>query len=308
MANNPPKFISNMLERFCEPFLYEGIRGDLEELFFMDCQNRGVQKAKVIYILRALRFFRFAFLRKGIKLKINFEPMLRNYLNITLRTFKKHKVYVFINVLGLAMGMAAGFIILQYVAFELGYDQFFEDKENIYRIQTNRYNNGELTTQWASGAAGAGYHIKENFPEVETYTVLRRSEAMFSVDRKYFKPKFAYYASGNFFTTFGNRLVRGVDSIALKDPFTVVLSEELAERLFGDENPVGKKIRQNDANDFTVTGVFKDFPENSHMQFDLLYSYQTYINYTSEETKTAIDWDGFYNYVKLKPGTSKEVR
>ena len=295
-----------MLERFCEPSLYEGIRGDLEELFFIDCQNQSVQKARVRYILRTLRFFRFAFLRKGIKLKINFEPMLRNYLNITLRTFKKHKVYVFINVLGLAMGMAAGFIILQYVAFELGYDQFFEDKENIYRIQTNRYNNGELTTQWASGAAGAGFHIKENFPEVESYTTLKKSAAMFSVDRKYFKPKFAFYASENFFKTFGNSLTRGVDSLVLREPFTVVLSEEMAERLFSGENPVGKKIRQNDTNDFTVTGVFKDFPENSHMKFDLLYSYKTYINYSGEDTRTAIDWDGFLNYVKLKPGTNKE--
>lgn len=301
MANNPPKFISNLLERFCEPFLYEGIRGDLEELFFIDCQKRGVQKAKVIYILRALRFFRFAFLRKGIKLKINFEPMLRNYLNITLRTFKKHKVYVFINILGLAIGMASGFIILQYVAFELGYDQFFEDKENIYRIQTNRYNNGELTTQWAAGAAGAGYHIKKNFPEIQDYTQLHWSEAMFSVDKKYFKPKFAYYASASFFEVMGLSLLRGNDSTALKDPFTVVLSEEMSQRLFGTENPIGKKIRQNDSNDYTVTGIFRNFPENSHMKFDVLYSFATYIDFNGENVKTSLSWDGFLNYVRLRP-------
>ena len=230
--------------------------------------------------------------------------MLRNYLNITLRTFKKHKAYVLINVLGLAIGMSAGFLILQYVAYELGYDRSYDRQEDVYRVQSNRYNKGELTTQWAGGAAGAGYHLKENFPEIQDYTQMVKSSAMVSVERQYFKPTFAYYASAPFFEVMGLSLTRGVDSTALKDPFSVVLSQSWADRLFNGENPVGKRIRQNDRNDFTVTGVFEDLPENSHMKFDLLYSFESYVNFTSEEVKTQLDWDGFLNYIRLKPGTN----
>ncbi|MEL7146614.1 MAG: ABC transporter permease, partial [Bacteroidota bacterium] len=210
-------------------------------------------------------------------------------------------------VLGLAIGLSAGFIILQYVAYEMGYDQFYDQKEDIYRIQTNRYNKGELTTQWAGGAAGAGYHLKENFPEIQAYTQLKESEAMISVDRQYFKPQYPYYASATFFEVMGLSLKRGVDSTALKDPYTAVISESWAKKLFNGENPVGKVIRQNDNTDFTITGVFEDFPENSHMKFDLLYSFETYVSFTSEDVRTELDWDGFLNYVRLKPGSNADL-
>ncbi|MEP1033989.1 ABC transporter permease [Ekhidna sp.] len=297
-----PKLLSNtsnLLERFCKPTIIEGIIGDLEEAFFENKEQKGAFRAKVIHLFQVIGFLRPRFRRRSKH--SNFEAMLRNYLVATIRNLSKHKFYSAINIFGLAVGMTAGFMILQHVYHEMTYDHFIEEKENIYRIQTNRYNDGELTTQWAGGAAGAGYHLNTDFPEVIDFVNLTSSRAIISYDEKYFELAHPYYAGKNFFEFFSIPLMRGVDSTALDEPFTVVLSESLAGKIFGDEDPVGKVVKQNDSRDFKVTGVFKDFPERSHMKFDLLYSFETFVVYTSEDARTEWNWDGFLNYVKLHP-------
>ncbi|WP_436514383.1 ABC transporter permease [Ekhidna sp. To15] len=290
---------SNLLQNYCRSSIVEGIIGDLEEAFFENKESKGAFRAKAIHLLQVIGFLRPRF-RKRSK-QSNFEAMIRNYLVATIRNLSRHKFYATINIFGLAIGMSAGFMILQYVYHELTYDSFIPNKENIYRIQTNRYNQGELSTQWAAGAAGAGNLMNRDFPEVLDYVNLTSSRAQISYDQKYFELTHPYYAGANFFEFFSVPLIRGVDSTALKDPMTVVLSETLATKIFGDEDPMGKIIKMNDANDFKVTGVFLDFPERSHMKFDLLYSFESFVTFTSEESRTAWNWDGFLNYVKLHP-------
>lgn len=233
--------------------------------------------------------------------------MIKNYLLVTIRNLKRNSIYTFINIFGLAIGLSAGFLILQYVHYEMSYDEFFENKENIYRVQLNRYNNGELSTQWAAGCAGAGLAMKEDFPEVIEFVNLIRSQAEISYNNRYFELSHPYYAGDKFFTVFSVPLIQGVDSLVLKEPFTVVLSETTARKIFGDEDPMGKVILTNDRNQMVVTGIYKDLPENSHMKFDLLYSFETYVALVSEDARTAWQWDGFLNYVKLYPGTNSEV-
>ncbi|MEO9482803.1 MAG: ABC transporter permease [Ekhidna sp.] len=299
-----PKLLSstsNLLERFCKPSIVEGIIGDLEEAFFENKKQKGSFRAKAIHLFQVIGFLRPRFRQRSKH--SNIEAMLRNYLTATIRNLSKNKFYATVNIFGLAIGMAAGFMILQYVYHELTYDSFIENKENIYRVQTNRYNQGELSTQWAAGAAGAGNLVNRDFPEVEEYVNLTSSRAQISYDQKYFELTHPYYAGANFFEFFSIPLLRGEDSTALKDPMTVVLSETLSKKIFGDDDPMGKIIKMNDATDFKVTGVFPDFPERSHMKFDLLYSFESYVSFTSEESRTSWNWDGFLNYVKLYPGT-----
>jgi len=215
---------------------------------------------------------------------------------------KNQRFYSFITITGLAIGIASGFLILQYVFFETSYDQFLENKENIYRVQLDRYNDGQLSTQWAAGCAGVGLAMKEDFPEVLDFVNLKKSNALIGHEKDYFETDYAYYAGANFFEIFSVALLSGVDSLVLADPFTVVLSKSLADKIFGDQEPVGQLIKMNDDDDFLVTGVFEDLPERSHMKFDLLYSFETYVGFTSENARTAWQWDGFLNYVLLREG------
>lgn len=301
----PPQWITNLLLRFCNPNLSEGIAGDLHEQFLAERVANGKAIAHIKYYWRALGFFRLLF--KAKKSNSNLEAMFKNYLTITYRNLVKHPFYSFINTIGLAIGMAAGFMILQHVYFEFSYDQFFENKENIYRVQTDRYNKGELSTQWAAGTAGAGYYMKEDIPEVVDFVILKKSGAQISKGDRYFELEHPYYAGSNFFEVFSIPLIHGVDSLVLKEPFSVVLSESVAQRIFGDKNPVGERITMNDDTDFLVTGVYEDLPEKSHMAFELLYSFETYVQFTSERSRIAWNWDGFLNYVVLQDGTAPSV-
>ncbi len=232
--------------------------------------------------------------------------MWKNFLTITYRNLTRHSFYSLINIFGLAIGLTAGFLILQHVHYQLSYDNFFENKENIYRVQTDRLKDGEMATRWAAGCAGVGLHMKEDFPEVVDFVNMHSSGAEISYNKKYFQPESPYYVGKSFFNVFSVPLLRGVDSTVLKEPFTVALSEKMANKMFGDEDPMGKIILMNDNNEFKVTGIYQDFPENSHMNFDVLYSFATYVAFTSEEARTAWQWDGFLNYVVLHPGTDPD--
>lgn len=233
--------------------------------------------------------------------------MWKNYLTITLRSLRKNKAYSFINILGLAIGMAAGFMILQYVYYETTYDSFFENKENIFRVRTDRFNNGQLSTQWAAGASGAGPDMKEAFPEVLDYVKMYATEPIMTYDERYFDINFGFYATANFFEVFSVPLLQGVDSLVLRDMQTVVLSETMAKKMFGKEDPVGKEIETHDGARFTVTGVFQDFPEKSHMEAEILFSMITWITWQGgERADRTWQWDGWLNYVVLQEGTNSD--
>ncbi|MEQ9438279.1 MAG: ABC transporter permease [Cyclobacteriaceae bacterium] len=234
--------------------------------------------------------------------------MLKNHLTIALRNLLKHKVFSLINILGLAIGMAACLLILQYVSYELSYDDFHANKENIYRLKQNRYNKGVLTTEWAAGCAAIGQAMKEAFPEVEEYTRFRSfSGVVINRDAAggpiRFKEEKMYMVSASFLPMFSYDLIQGDEATALEKPYTVVLSQSAAKRYFGEEDPIGKRISVNDDNDFEITGVFEDIPTNSHLQFDFLFSFATFVEWVGEQVETAWQWDGFYNYISLVPGT-----
>jgi putative ABC transport system permease protein len=228
--------------------------------------------------------------------------MLKNYLTAVFRYISRNKAFSIINVLGLAIGMMACMLIMQFVLHEFSYDDFHEKKDRIVRLQLDRYNKGEISTRWASGALGIGPELKTNFPEVDNVVRMRSSNSIFSYGDAYFKEEGVYYASEDFFEVFSFKLVEGVDSLVLKEPFKVVLSQALAKKYFGDENPVGKTIRNNGKTDYEVTGVFKDLPANSHMNITALLSFESFVSLVNNpEQMTSWQWDGFMTYLLLRP-------
>lgn len=234
--------------------------------------------------------------------------MWKNFFTITLRNLKKNRVYSFINIFGLVIGMTAGFMILQYVYYEITYDRFFDNRENIYRVRTDRYDKGMLSTQWAAGASGAGIDMKEAFPEVLDYVKLYPWNQLLAHTDQFFDTEYGYFATRNFFQVFSIPLLSGVDSLVLKDLNTAVLSESFARKMFGDKDPVGETVHISDGTTFLITGIFKDLPEKSHMKIEVLYSMNTWLSWVGgDEADRTWQWDGWLNYLVLLDGTDPEV-
>src|SRR5205085_4497061 len=129
--------------------------------------------------------------------------MFKNYLKIAWRNIKRHKAYSGINIFGLAIGIASCLLILQYVAFELSYENFQVNKDRIYRIQQDRYDNGKLSTQWAAGAYAVGNSFKDQVPEIEDYVkIVQNDQVVTEKDNQPVKIEKVFFASGSFFNIF----------------------------------------------------------------------------------------------------------
>lgn len=232
--------------------------------------------------------------------------MVQNYLLAVWRNFRRHRLFTAINIAGLSIGITACLLIAQYAVYELSYDQFWKDPDQVYRVHLDRYDKGALSTRWAAGCLGIGPDLKANFPEVDSYVRLTESTALLAHGDTYFSELSVFYASEDFFRVFGYPLMDGSDSAALRGPNRMVISKSLSKKYFGDENPIGKTLRNRGRTDYLITGVFEDFPEHAHLKIDALLSFATYarlMGRTDESALTEWQWDGFLTYVRLRPNT-----
>ncbi|RYY60613.1 MAG: FtsX-like permease family protein [Chitinophagaceae bacterium] len=236
--------------------------------------------------------------------------MIRNYLKIAWRNIKRHKAYSGLNIVGLAIGIAGCLLILQYVAFELSFENFQEKKDRLYRVQQDRYDNGKLSTRWVSGAYAVGNSFKEAIPEIDQYAkVVSTRPAVTDINNKLVKTEQVYFASTAFFNVLTYPLIAGDKDKALAEPFQAALSEATAIKLFGTTDVVGKPLQLNRDNNFTVTAVFKDPPVNTQLRPSMLLSYETFrkMNGPDNDPDVAWAWDGCLTYITLKPGADPRL-
>lgn len=235
--------------------------------------------------------------------------MLRNYLKLTFRILWKNKLYSFINISGLAIGMATCFFIYQYITYEKSYDRFHQHIDELYRVPITYTNPaGKVSTKAVSHPA-IGPAMKKEFPEILDFTriapssVLQRNSTFSYTDGngsvKRFNESAYYLADASFLSMFSFPLIEGSAKTALEKPNSIVLSNETANKYFGKEDPLGKTMDLN-GRAMTVTGVLKDIPQNSHIKFDLLLSLSTM---GEQFGYSEWGWPEFYNYVLLAPGT-----
>lgn len=231
--------------------------------------------------------------------------MIKNYFKIAWRNITRQKGYAAINILGLAIGIAACMLILQYVSYELSYEDFHVNKDRIFRVQQNRYDNGKLTTQWVGGAYAVGNSFKDAIPEIEEYVKLVPNDHVITEkNNEPIKLDKVFFASGAFFRLFTCPLVQGNGDSALTKPFTAALSESSAKKIFGTTDVVGKPLNLNRNSEYTITAVYRDMPENSQLRPDILLSYGTFQKWTTDSTgngpETAWAWDGCLTYLLLR--------
>ena len=231
--------------------------------------------------------------------------MIRSFFKIAWRNLKRHKAYSGINILGLALGIAACLLILQYVSFELSYENFHEKKDRIYRVHQDRYDQGKLSTQWAAGAYAVGNSFKAAIPEIEDYVkVVQTGRVVVDVNNQPLKIEKVFYTSNSYFNIFSYPLIGGSKATALKEPYTAAVSETTAKKIFGSTDVVGKTLKLNRIREYKIDAVYKDAPVNTQLKPDLLLSYATFVKRNTDSTgrgpETAWLWDGCLTYLLLR--------
>lgn len=247
--------------------------------------------------------------------------MIQNYLSVAWRNLRKHRTFSAINIIGLAIGIAAFWLILNYVSFEKSYESFNPEAENIYRVQLDVYRKAELIYQSSENYPGVGKVLMDELPEVLDYARLYNMGAKNSIvitnydapEPVHLKQEKFLYADPAALRLLARPLLKGDPARVLEEPFTMAISETMARNYFGEEDPIGKFLRLED-DDFNdelckVTGVFQDPPPNTHLKFHVLISTSTLYGrgngdgWATTRYKSGWQRKDFYTYVRLKPGT-----
>jgi len=226
--------------------------------------------------------------------------MLKNYLKVAFRNMLKKKYYSFLNLLGLSIGITAGILIIIYVQDELSYDTFHPEAEQKYVIGLN----GKIGNQEVQGVFTppvlSGVILDEVPGVISTTRTNSSANMVFRYEDRAFTEERVFWADSNFYNFFGYELLRGDPETALDGPNKVVITESMAQKYFGNEDPIGKTlIVGNDKTSFEVTGVNRDTPTNSHFQFDILLSFST------SDYSRSTQWlsNSINTYLQVAPGT-----
>ena len=232
--------------------------------------------------------------------------MLKNYLKIAVRNLLKHKGYSLINILGLSVGIAASVLIFLYVGDESSFDRFHAKADRIYRITADWSNKGDSRIHQLGTPSILARTIREKYPQAESVTQLcgPLGDCFLKNGENGFKETDVYAAEPSFFDIFTFPLVSGDSRTALKNPNTVVLSQTLAAKIFGKENPLGRTLLiqiGSEEKPYKISGVARDVPRNAHFRFEMLVSMNTL--FKGDE----IGWtsNNFTTYLLLRDGVSK---
>ncbi len=231
--------------------------------------------------------------------------MLKNYLKIALRNLKKNAVYSSINIAGLAAGMACCILITLYVLHELSYDKFHSRANRIFRVRLDLDLNGVLYREPSIPFPTAEAFARD-FPEIEKAMRFYRNDDFPLIelgDRKFIEERF-FFADAAVFEMFDFPLIKGDEKTAFSEPNSVVLSEDMARKYFGRENPLGQTLRYQKQADLKVTGVTKNVPNNAHFKFDFLAPLQFQLNLWESQSGPSGRhnqwfWTGAWTYLLL---------
>lgn len=231
--------------------------------------------------------------------------MFKYYLKTAWRNLLKQKVFSAINILGLAIGIAVAFLIMNYVSHEFSYDDFHKKKDRIYRVESQFYEGNNLTDDWGTSTFGYGSSMKKELPGIEDFVRISIHETEQVVKYGDYKVREdgVVYTEPSFFNIFDYKLLEGDKTTALSKVNSLVITQSAAKQFFGNESPMGKTLRFLRGDHFVdciITGVMEDFPANSHIHFKYLIAYEGLPVWMKDF------WylHEAYTYVLLQPGAS----
>ncbi len=301
----PPRWADKLLEWVCAPHLLEEVQGDMHERFYKRATTFGLSYARQQYRLEVLGFLRPVFLKRKPQ---PYAPplltdMLKNYLTVAFRNLKRHKGYSFINILGLAIGLACCITIFLFVRDELRYDSFHAKADRIYRILNITSSDGRQR-QMASTPPAYGPTLNRVFPEVEQAVRIfdLRQQLVTYGDKKFFETDFLL-ADSTVFDVFTLPFALGNPREALNGPNALVISESIARKYFGNQNPLNRELTLSGSIKLRITGVMKDLPAHSHLKINALGSLSSLKLWGVEPSRLEDwGWQMTYTYLLLPEG------
>ena len=279
--------------------------GDLSEEFEERVQEKGKTRTLIWYwgqVLYALStYLRLSAIIGG--------ALLKNYIKITLRHIKRYKTYTFLNIFGLIVGFTCSFLIFLYVRYELSYDQYHENAETVYRVVQKQTGNVWLgTDMWNATSGMLKPTLLENFPEVvKAVRVYHRGGTVYH-NKNYFLERRFFIVEPEFLEIFTFPLVKGDPGTCLSQPRSILLTEVMALKYFGNEDPMGKTFTVSNI-DYMITGILKDIPKNSHFTFDFLASFSTIYSESLVRRESIEQWGNnhYSTYIQLRKGVDTDV-
>ena len=307
MQHNPPKLAQRLLLRFLRPDLAEEVQGDLEEQFYAKLEESSVFRAKLNYWYQVLNYLRPFATRKSKSTYLNYYPMFHSYFKIGWRNLLKNKGYSFINIGGLAAGMAVAMLISLWIYDELSYNKYHENYDRIGQIMRNEIWDGEVATGEAM-VTGLATLLRTDYSDHFQYVVmatksadhiLTHGEEKFSDPGRFMHPEAPHMLS--------LKMIYGTRD-GLSDMYSILIAESVAKKLFGDTNPMNQQITMDGSTEVKIAGVYEDLPYNSgfnELKFiapmDLFMSLNKWTNYNS--------WDNYFMriYAQLPPSADTKT-
>ncbi|MCE7039068.1 ABC transporter permease [Dyadobacter sp. CY312] len=299
-APTPPRWAQLLLHCFHPKNTLEEVEGDLDELYVYWYQRAGKFHAILRYIISVISILP-PFVRKRHVNETYDQPfilnldMFKNYVKIAWRNIVRQKAYSLLNISGLSVGMACSILILLWVQNELSYDRFNADADRLFRMTCDAGGFKAAVTP-----VGMAHGLQQQMPQIEaSVRISKQAVSLFEAGEKKFEEKNVFFADSNFLQVFSYPLLKGDVTTALKNPNALLITQAIAEKYFGKEDAIGKIIRRNNNENFTVAGVLANAPSNSHLQFDFLIPLS---NLARTDRDLITDTWGnfnFYTYFKL---------
>ncbi len=306
----PPKWALRLLKFFCKPSLLEYIEGDLQEAFEENLGKYSASKAKWKYILEVLGHF-----RPPIIQRVNFSaihlipsPMLINYLKVGIRQIRKYTLFSALNIVGLAISLAVCLLVIMILMDQYSQDTFHSKKDRIFRIISDR-GEGEMQMSdldrfTATAPIPIAEELKGSFTGIEAVVRMKATWGVELITSKKILDAQGLYVDSVFFQVFDFGKPIGITQNFFKNPHSILLTQSLARKLFGDQDPLGEFIQlgDSDTTSYLVSGVLSDPPKRTHMSFEFLVPFSAV---EVQSPQTLNDWGylwGYYVYVLLEEG------
>ncbi|MEQ9298734.1 MAG: ABC transporter permease [Cyclobacteriaceae bacterium] len=288
----PPKWAVRFFSWYCRNELREPILGDLEERYASYLEQHSKLRANWYYWMDVFRFInRFTLKRKASSSQLIPQLMLKNYAIVAFRNFARNKTFTGINIIGLSVSMAVCLLLILMINDQMSYDDFHANRDNTYRVY-HKSDDMELDLPLATTPLPLGEKLKYDFTGLKDVVRFRRGVQGEIIDNGKAIGINGLFTDPEFFDLFDFELRLGNKESALTAPYSIVLKSEIAEKLFQDENPLGKTLDIEELGQFTITGVLDQFPGKSHMSFEALASFSTVRGLEQQEVLTPLlnDW------------------